>query len=173
MKQIENHPHRQALQHDLQQNNAYNPFSERSKKMIKDMGNVELFELFETDPKTQCKECLLYWSQGIAYCICGHLLKESAANRGVIQCTLDLLSIPNYVIKKGRPHGHRYGKTPQQRECNVAHNLKKRCIKRRCKGIHDRFLNDPDFRVSQLEHDRTEEVCIKMDELAENNSPII
>ena len=31
-----------------------------SKKMIKDMGNVESFELFETDPETQCKKCLLY-----------------------------------------------------------------------------------------------------------------
>ena len=48
VKQIKNHPHRQALQHDLQQNNAYNPFSEKSKKRIKDRGNVELFELFET-----------------------------------------------------------------------------------------------------------------------------
>ena len=54
VKQIENHPHRQALQQDLQQNNAYNPFSEKSNKIIKDMGNVELFELFETDPKVQC-----------------------------------------------------------------------------------------------------------------------
>ena len=82
--------------------------------MIQDVGNVELFELFETDPKTQCKECLSYWSEGIVYCTCGHLLKESEANRCVIQYTLDLLSIPNYVIKKGRPHGHRYGKTPEK-----------------------------------------------------------
>ena len=43
VKKIENHPHRQDLQADLQPNNAYNPFSEKSKKMIKDMGNVELF----------------------------------------------------------------------------------------------------------------------------------
>ena len=43
VKQIENHPHRQALQQDLQQKNAYNPFSEKSQKMFKDMGNVELF----------------------------------------------------------------------------------------------------------------------------------
>ena len=49
VKKIENHPHRQALQDDLQQNNAYNRFSEKSKKMIKDMGNVELFELCETN----------------------------------------------------------------------------------------------------------------------------
>ena len=39
MKKIGNHPHRQALQEDLQQNNAYNPFSAKSKKMIQDMGN--------------------------------------------------------------------------------------------------------------------------------------
>ena len=31
VKKIDNHPNRQALQADLQQNNAYNPFSEKSK----------------------------------------------------------------------------------------------------------------------------------------------
>ena len=123
VKKIENHPHRQDLQADLQQHNAYNPFSEKSKKMIKDMGNVELFELCETIPKVQCKECLLHWNQGIVYCTCGHLLKESEASRGILQWTLDLLSIPNYVIKKGRPHGHRHGKTEEQRQHHIAHNL--------------------------------------------------
>ena len=105
VKKIDNHPHRQDLQADLQQNNAYNPFSEKSKKMIKNMGNVELFEFFEADPKTQCKECLLYWSQGTVYCSCRHLLKENEASRGAIQYTLDFLSIQNYATKKGRPHG--------------------------------------------------------------------
>ena len=80
VKKIENHPDRQSIQLDLQQNKAYNPFSATSKKMIQDVGNVELFELFETDPKTQCKECLSYWSEGIVYCTCGHLLKETVAN---------------------------------------------------------------------------------------------
>ena len=55
VKKIENHPHRQALQDDQQQNNACNPLSEKSKKMIQDVGNVELFELLETDPKTSAK----------------------------------------------------------------------------------------------------------------------
>ena len=77
VKKIENHPHRQNLQADLQQNNAYNPLCEKSKKMLEDMGNVELFELCETILKVQCKECLLYWNQGIGYCTCGHLLRES------------------------------------------------------------------------------------------------
>ena len=148
VKKIENHSHRQFRQRDLQQNKAYNPFSATSKKMIQDVGNVELFDLFETDPKTQCKECLSYWSEGIVYCTCGHLLKEIAANRGVIEYTLDLLSIPEYVIKKERPHGHRYVKTKEQRQHFIAHNLRKRCIKRNYEGIHDRFLKDPEFRES-------------------------
>ena len=64
VKKIKSHPHRQDLQADLQQSNAYNPFCEKSKKMIRDMGNVELFKLCETIPKVQCSECLLYWNQG-------------------------------------------------------------------------------------------------------------
>ena len=30
-------------------------------------------------------------------------------------------------------------------------------------------MNGPEFRASQLEHDRDEEVCIKMDELAQKD----
>ena len=80
VKKIESHPHREALQADLQQNNVYNPFSDDSKAMIRDMGNVELFESCETIPNFQCSECLLYWNQGIVYCTCGHLLKESESS---------------------------------------------------------------------------------------------
>ena len=80
--------------------------------------------------------------------------------------TLDLLSIPEYVIKKGRPHGHRYGKTPEKKEYHLVHNLK-RCIKKNFKGIHDRFLGAPEFRTAMLEHDRDGEVCIKWDDLAD------
>ena len=43
VKKIECHPHREAFQADLQQNNVYNPFSDDSKAMIREMGIVELF----------------------------------------------------------------------------------------------------------------------------------
>ena len=125
--------------------------------MIQDVGNVELFELFETDPKTQCKECLSYWSEGIVYCTCGHLLKVKPIEASCKK-TLDLLSIPNYVIEKGRPHGHRYGKTTEQRDASREDSKGPR-------PLFERF----EFRASQLEHDRDEEVCIKMDELADKN----
>ena len=51
VKKIESHAHRQALQADLLQNNAHNPFSNNSKAMIRELGNVVLFELCETIPK--------------------------------------------------------------------------------------------------------------------------
>ena len=167
VKKIESHPHRKDLQADLQQNNDYNPLSEKSKKMIEDMGNVELFELCETVPKVQCKECLLFWNQGVVYCTCGHLLRENKSSRGILRLTLDRLSIPNYVIKKERPLGNRHGKTEAQKEHFIAHNLRKRCIKKGFEGIHGRFQKNFKFRDSQLRIDRTEEVCIQMDEVAQ------
>ena len=64
IQKIENHPDRHALQQDLRQNQACNPLSPESKKMIQEVGNIELFELLETDPKTQCTACLSYWNVG-------------------------------------------------------------------------------------------------------------
>ena len=93
IQKIDNHPDRHALHQDLRQNQAYNPFSPESKKMIQKVGNIELFELLATDPKTQCKACLSYWSAGIVYCTCGHFLQETEANRGFIKYTMDILSI--------------------------------------------------------------------------------
>ena len=169
VKKIENHPRRQALQADLQNNNAYKPFSEKSKKMNKDMGNVELFELCETIPKVQCKECLLYWNQGIVYCTCGHLLRENQSSRRIHRWHFNLLSLPNYDIKKGRPHDNRHGKTEVQIKHYIAHDLRKRCIEKNYEGIHDRFQKDLTFRDSQLRIDRTEEVCIQMDKDAQKD----
>ena len=111
VKMIESHPHREALQVDLQQNNVYNAFSSNSKEIIRELDNVELFELCETIPKVQFSHCLLYWNQGVIYITCGHFLLESEPNTKFNKLKLDALSIPNSVIKKERCHGARYGKT--------------------------------------------------------------
>ena len=130
-QKIENHPNRHALQRDLQQSQSFNPFSQESKRMIHEVGNIELCELLDMEPKTQCKVCLSYWDIGIVYCTCGHFLRNGTEeNKKFVQYTMDLLSIPNYCKKKGRPHGHRYGKKPGDREYYIAHSLKKKCKKK-------------------------------------------
>ena len=138
--------------------------------MIRDMGNVQLFESCETIPKVQCsEECLLYWNQGIVYCTCGHLLVESESSQHFHQWRLDAFSISHYVIRKERPRGARHGKTEAQKQHFLAHNARRRCIKKKCDGIHDRFQRDSVFRDSQLKIGWTEENCIEMEKLAQEN----
>ena len=76
--------------------------------------------------------------------------KKVAANRGFIEYTLDLLSIPEYVIKKEDLMATDMGKLQKRKNIIWPNN---------------RFLRDPDFRKAMLEHDRDEEVCIKLDDL--------
>ena len=75
IQKIENHPNRHALQRDLQQSQSFNPIIQASKQMIHEVGNIELCELLDMEPKTQCKVCLSYWDIGIVHCTCEHFLR--------------------------------------------------------------------------------------------------
>ena len=131
IQKIENHPNRHAIQRDLQQSESFNPFSQESKEMIHEVGNIELCELLEMEPKAQCKVCLSYLDVGIVYCTCGHFLRNGTEEtKKFAQYTMNLLSIPNYYIKKWRHHGHPYGKKPGDHEYFIANSLKKKCKKR-------------------------------------------
>ena len=104
---------------------------------------------------------------GIVYCTCGHFLRDGTEeNKRYLKFTLDLFSIPNYNIRKGRPHGHRYGKKEGDHEYFIANQLKKKCKKREFLSIHDRFIRDERFRKNMIELGRTEEVIREMDKLS-------
>ena len=151
IQQIENQPQRQALQSDLQQHQAFNPFSEESKDAIMAAGNTELCEIVDVEPKSQCRACLTYWSAGIENCTCGHLMKDDTTeNKKYISSVLDLFSIPNFYIRKGPPHGHR-------------------CRKKKYENIHDRFIRDKFFRKTMIELGSSEEIILEMDRLASEN----
>ena len=83
--------------------------------------------------------------------------------------TMGFLSIPEYVIKKGKPHGHRKGKKPGDKEHYLAEQLKKRCQKRDYQGIHDCFLRDHNLRGRMIENNRDEKVCRAWDFLADED----
>ena len=103
IQQIENHPQRQALQSDLQQHQAFNPFSEESKDAIMAVGNTELCEIVDVEPKSQCRACLTYWDAGIVYCTCGHFLQDDTTeNKKYISSVLDLFSSLSKTSTSGR-----------------------------------------------------------------------
>ena len=83
--------------------------------------------------------------------------------------TMDFFSIPEYVIKKGRPHGHRYGKKQGDRGYFSANMLKKKCKKKFFQGIHDRLKRDEQFRSRMIEIGRNEDLYRQMDALAEED----
>ena len=96
VKQAENFPCSRTRDEDRESSSSRSTssrfaatFSDESKAMIREMGNVELFELCETIPKVQCSECLLYWNQGVICCTCGHLLVESESSQNFHQWRLD------------------------------------------------------------------------------------
>ena len=98
IQKIESHPQRQALQSDLQQHRQFNPFSRESQDAIKAVGNTELCEIVDVEPKAQCRACLTYWEVGIVYCTCGHFLRDDTKeNKKYVKFTLDLFSIPQLL----------------------------------------------------------------------------
>ena len=80
VKKIESHPHREALQADLQQKNAYNPFSDETYSYAKQFQKCNAQNAFFLGIKELSGTC-------------GHLLVESESSQHFSQWRLDALSI--------------------------------------------------------------------------------
>ena len=165
IQRVASHPQK-AIQNDLEKQ-SFNPFSDESKFAIMAAVNTELCEIINVEPKWQCKVCLKHCSTGIIYCTCGHLMtNDSAEKRKYISAVLDTFSIPNFYIRKCRPHGHRYGKAPGCKDYFTANQLAKKCRKKKYDSIHDRYIRDKTFRKAMIEVGRSEKIIKEMDQLA-------
>ena len=122
--------------------------SKESKDAITAAGNTELCEIVDVEPKSQCRACLTYWERWHRLLHVWTLLAkdDTTENKKYISSVLDLFSIPNFYIRKGRPHGHRYGKKEGCKEFHTAKQLQKSCRKKHYENIHDRFIRDTWFK---------------------------
>ena len=148
----------------------YNPFSENSKALIRETGNVEYFELCETDSQVQClvvfllgkRNCILYlWH-----------LPGGQKMRRMNTIRFDTMSITDYVVKKGVGHGARHGKSAEQLFYHQSFNAWKRCRRHQDEsgaGILHRFQRDPVYRASQELIGLTEALCKEMDQKAQED----
>ena len=126
-----------TIQIDMLFNKIYdktNPFTrlvQNQRKWFRIFGTSNYVNCSRRNPKTQCTVCLSYWNIGILYRTCGHFLhKERGTNPQFINYTINLLSVPEYVIKMGRPQGHRHGKKLGNKEYCTFNQLKKLYKKR-------------------------------------------
>ena len=77
-----------------------------------------------------------------------------------------MLSIPNYVIKKGPSHGARHGNTERQRK-KLRNSQRSKEGKEKCsQNLLDRFLNSPRYRAWQTAIGWDEDVCARYDAIA-------
>ena len=168
IQKIENHPQRHALQSDLQQHRAFNPFSRESQDVFKAAGNTELCEMLDVEPKAHnAKYASRTWTLVSSTARAGTSCEMvQQRTRSTFRPCWICFSTPNFYIRKGQPHGHRYGKKAGCKEFHTAKQLQKRCRKKKCQNIHDRFIRDKFFRKTMIELGRSEEGILEMDRLA-------
>ena len=75
--------------------------------------------------KVQCHNCVTNWPKSIVYCTCGTCLRLSDKIRKSNEDCYDVLSIPNYVIKKGPSHGALHGNTKANNSSHSSHLIEK------------------------------------------------
>ena len=168
IQRIASHPQKEAILNDLEQHQSFNPFSDESKVAIMAAGNTELCEIINVEPKWQCKVGPKHCSTGIIYFTYGHLMTDdSAENRKYISAVLDTFSIPNFYIRKDRPHGYSYGKARGCKDCYTANQTCKEMVRiKKYDSIHERYNRDKTFRKAMIEMGRCEKIIKEMDQLA-------
>ena len=131
--------------------------SQASKRAIKEMGNIELYDLGETVRTTQCPACLRHSKEGTVYCVCGKCLMPSPDQTESIKYRIDIISDPLYVVQQG-VRGVRHGPGEWQYHHWKAQDATKNVRKRDYTTIAKRWQYDP----SHL-HGWTLEYCIFLD----------
>ena len=160
-RKLRNHPDRHALQQELRQNQAYNLFSQESKRMIQEVGNIEIFELLDGSQNAvhsmpitlERRHRLLHMRAFLA-----------ERNRGQSKFRL-IYDGPSFSSRIR----HQEGKTSWPQIWEKARRQRISSGKKDYKGIHDRFLSDHDFRARMIENNRDEEVCRAWDVLADED----
>ena len=168
---IESHPQKEAIQNDLEQHRPFSSPSATSQKLrLWLLGTLNYARLSTWSRSCNARHVLSIAVQELYTAHVRHLMTDdSAENKKYISAVLDTFSIPNFYIRKYRPHGHRYGKAPGCKDYYTANQLARKCRKKKYDSIHDRYIRDKTFRKAMIEVGRSEKIIKEMDQLASEN----
>ena len=136
------------------------------------MDNTEIFELCETSSKQECPDCNFYWEAGIVCCSCGRCLRMSRNEKEVDKSNNDVVSIPDYVIKKNYMRGARHGPFEPQRILNKAREMLHKVGQKKHgeqSSIFAKWLSDYRYKDSLTRIGWTEKDIMLFDRLALEN----
>ena len=176
IEKFENRLNKESFLQDFKQTKEINEVSKKSKDLIGEMNNTEIFVLCETSSKKQCTDCNSYWKIGIIYCTCGRCLTISRSEKEVDKSNNDVVSIPGYVIKTNDKRGARHGPSERQRMYYWAKETMHEARQEK-HGEHSsilaRWLSDNKYRKSLSDIGWTEQDIMLFDTVAlENHSHV-
>ena len=103
IQQFKNHPNKEFFLQDFNETEEIDTFSEKSKKLITDMGNTAIFELCETSSKKRCPDCASHWEIGIVYWSCGRCVIPSQSTKSWTRRTVTPYQFPVTSSKRTAP----------------------------------------------------------------------
>ena len=117
-------------------------FSEESRRIIHEMGNIELYELGQISRTVQCQSCLKHIQEGLIFCSCGVCLRPDEEQIQRMKARFEALIVPCFLARVNRSRGKKHGET---------------------NTIVIRWHEDEKYRNSQQAHGWTEEYCRYLD----------
>ena len=99
-----------SIINDLEKRGTSKTFSEASRRPIRDLGEIELYELGEISNTIQCPTCLRYSREGTFYCTCGVCSMPSPAQTRKIITRFEIMSVPCCTVKEDDCLGAKHGR---------------------------------------------------------------
>ena len=127
-------------------------FSEASKRAIKEMGNLELYELGETVRTTQCLACLRHSKEGTVYC--GVVGVGCPRQNNQKEAEIELISSLIFCMSSNREYVENAMDTKIGSTITGKPKMprKKNSKKREYTTIAKRWKEDPSYRETQHVH---------------------
>ena len=98
IEKFESHQYKEQFLKDMSQTQKINRFSEASQKLLKDMDQTEIFEIYENTTKLQSPACNSFTEIGIIYCSYGRNLKYKRSPTTFRKDNFDYNSIAGCII---------------------------------------------------------------------------
>ena len=79
--------------------------SEESRRIIYELGNIELYELGQMSTTIQCHSCYKHMLEELKVCICGMCLRLDEDTIRKIEARFETLTVPRHCTRINRSRG--------------------------------------------------------------------
>ena len=146
-----------SIREDQRKPENYMIFSEESRRIIHELGNIELYELGQMSSTIQCHFCYKHMPEGLRICICGMCLRPDEDTISKIEARFKTLIVPHYFAHINRSRGEKCGESKWHKDHWKAVDATRGANKNGHDTVTIRWQADEQHREAQLAHGWTEE----------------